>query len=80
MILMQYRSRMFHLGALDMQFTQNSENKLTTTWSKISPSSSSWVDEKLTLDMMNGNDTDVTIVDVKQQGGDNHTDDTSDID
>ena len=46
MTLMQFRSLMFHLRALDMQFTQNSENKVTTTCSGMSPSSSSRVGKK----------------------------------
>ena len=61
-----------------MQFIQNSENKLTTTCSEMSPSSSSGVGEKRTWDMMNGNETDASNVNVKQQGDINQTDDTSD--
>ena len=48
MTLMQFRSLMFHLRALDMQFTQNSVNKLTTSSSEIPPSSSSGVGKKRT--------------------------------
>ena len=76
---MQFYSLMFHICALDMHFTQNSENKLTTTCSKMSPSSSGGVGEKCTWYMMNVNDTDVSIVNVEQQGGNNQTDDTSEI-
>ena len=79
MTLMQFRSLIFHLRALDMQFTQNSENKLTTTCSEMSPSSSSGVSEKRTLDMMNGNEIYAWIVNVKQQRDTNQTDDRSDI-
>ena len=79
MTLMQFRSLMFHLRALDMQFTQNSENKLTTSSSEIPPSSSSGVGKKRTQDMMNGSETDVSIVNVEQQGDINQTDNTSDI-
>ena len=45
----------------------------------MSPSNSSGVGTKRTWDVMNGNDTDVSIVNVKQQGDINQTDDTSDI-
>ena len=79
MTLMQFRSLMFHLRALDMQFTQNSENKLTTSSSEIPPSSSSGVGKKRTQDMMNGSETDVSIVNVEQQGDINQTDNTSNI-
>ena len=53
---------------LDTQFTQNSEDKLTTTCGDLPLSSSSGVGEKGTWDTMNGNNTDVTIVNDKQQG------------
>ena len=79
MTLMQFRSLLFHLGALDMQFTQNSENKLTTTSGDMSPSSSSRVGKQRTWDMLNTSETHVAIVNVKQQGDINQTDDTSDI-
>ena len=62
-----------------MQFTQNSENKLTTSSSKIPPSSSSGVGKKRTWDTMNGSETDMSIVNVEQQGDINQTDKTSDI-
>ena len=79
MTLMQFRSLMFHLRALDMQFTQNSENKLTTTCSGMSPSSSSGVGKKRTQDMMNGSESNVSIVNVEQQGDINQNNNTSDI-
>ena len=67
MTLMQFRSMMFHLHAFDMQFTQNTENKLTTTSGEMSLSSCSIVGKKHTWDTMNDNGTNVLIVNEKQQ-------------
>ena len=61
-----------------MQFTQKTENKLTTRSGDISLSSSSGIGKKRTLDIMNDDGTDVSIVNEKQQGG-KQTDGLSDI-
>ena len=58
MIMMQFCSLVFHLHALDMQFTQNTENKLTTKSGERSLSKSSKVGKKRSWYIMNDNGTD----------------------
>ena len=65
---MQFRLVMFHLHALDMQFTQKTENKFTTTSGGMPLSSSSRLGKKRIWDIMNDNGTYVSIVNDKQQG------------